>query len=648
MSDLVLPAPFRPLLRLLIASATVPAEEGEQSLGLPVTQRLAKEVVPGTSPKRLARAVSQVRGFLTSTGERAVVESRSLGGKRGAADGGGRQQTDEAFVRTVEYDGQTAYRFVLHAEDTIDWVQCLRELASASQILAAGGTTESKEIAKRWRRVLEQTDLDLAFDVPNNNIWQNSDRDAVWAARLRTYRILSIAGSPSPDSLVLAQKVLHQDRSSKFYDGPLAEAAIRSLFVVERSRDQVIAGFRDFVDKPDVRETLDLIALKADLSSQERWDEAQPVWAEKWGIAELDTTLVGAVQPETPPPRPGPSTRRSGPLLTPDPLTPGFSIDAMRRLGVPIDSEVAAELDAIARGAVDAVEHGDFVLQEQIGTRLAGLSGEFPDFGAAGRYFIAEGRRLQADMAKGTERIALRQAALEMYQESRELNPDSIRTIRGLARTLEVLGEPEEAAGLFRTAYANSLTILAPRDRGDPSLRWELDHEVLRVSRHYAHCLADLQKVDARAFSQFADETELHRIALASSALHRQRLPKFRQHLRWSQIEAFMGLTLLAKTYIAVGDDLRAGFELSAAFVERIEMVDLADDLTKIDVANLRWWCGVAEGVRQEPVPGWRDAIDSLAAALANGAGSTSSGGRRTSIWAVGTVCHQMLPPRLG
>ena len=444
MSDLVLPAPFRPLLRLLIASATVPAEEGEQSLGLPVTQRLAKEVVPGTSPKRLARAVSQVRGFLTSTGERAVVESRSLGGKRGAADGGGRQQTDEAFVRTVEYDGQTAYRFVLHAEDTIDWVQCLRELASASQILAAGGTTESKEIAKRWRRVLEQTDLDLAFDVPNNNIWQNSDRDAVWAARLRTYRILSIAGSPSPDSLVLAQKVLHQDRSSKFYDGPLAEAAIRSLFVVERSRDQVIAGFRDFVDKPDVRETLDLIALKADLSSQERWDEAQPVWAEKWGIAELDTTLVGAVQPETPPPRPGPSTRRSGPLLTPDPLTPGFSIDAMRRLGVPIDSEVAAELDAIARGAVDAVEHGDFVLQEQIGTRLAGLSGEFPDFGAAGRYFIAEGRRLQADMAKGTERIALRQAALEMYQESRELNPDSIRTIRGLARTLEVLGEPEE------------------------------------------------------------------------------------------------------------------------------------------------------------------------------------------------------------
>lgn len=67
----------------------------------------------------------------------------------------------------------------------------------------------------------------------------------------------------------------------------------------------MIAGFRDFVDKPDVRETLDLIALKADLSSQERWDEAQPVWAEKWGIAELDTTLVGAVQPETPPPRPG-------------------------------------------------------------------------------------------------------------------------------------------------------------------------------------------------------------------------------------------------------------------------------------------------------------------------------------------------------
>ena len=300
-------------------------------------------------------------------------------------------------------------------------------------------------------------------------------------------------------------------------------------------------------------------------------------------------------------------------------------------------------MDAIARGAVVRSSTATSSVRTDRNTARRTV-GRVPT-GAAGRYFIAEGRRLQADMAKGTERIALRQAALEMYQESRELNPDSIRTIRGLARTLEVLGEPEEAAGLFRTAYANSLTILAPRDRGDPSLRWELDHEVLRVSRHYAHCLADLQKVDARAFA-VCRRPVLHRIA-RPVAPPPSAAVKFRQHLRWSQIEAFMGL-VAGQTYIAVGDDLRAGFELSAAFVERIEMVDLADDLTKIDVANLRWWCGVAEGVRQEPVPGWRDAIDSLAAALANGAGSTSSGGRRTSIWAVGTVCHQMLPPRLG
>jgi len=165
---------YRALLRLFLVSAAVRGQAEDASvLGVPVTKRIAAEVLGGSSPQReVPRAVMHVRQFLTESRGRPPAWSESLGGRRGRADGGGRRPTDEAFITTVDYDGQTAYRFLLNAGDTIDWSRCIADIADASQAFAAGDAARARALAKPWRTPLDDTDLDLAFDFPINNIWQ--------------------------------------------------------------------------------------------------------------------------------------------------------------------------------------------------------------------------------------------------------------------------------------------------------------------------------------------------------------------------------------------------------------------------------------------------------------------------------------------
>ena len=301
-----------------------------------------------------------------------------------------------------------------------------------------------------------------------------------------------------------------------------------------------------------------------------------------------------------------------------------------------------ATLTQTADRAVASVEAGDFMVQEQVGRKLLTLSEHVPPLASAGHYFVAEGLRLQADLKSGSDRKLLLLGAMDEYEMSRELDPLSVRAIRGLARTYEVLGDPEEATKLFQFGYVAALQQLADSDRTDQTHRLELSHEILRVTRHYVHCLAELRNTDQIAFRGYrVTVDELHVLTRESSAFHRTRLPLFSAYKRWSHIEWFMGLTLLAKSYIAIGDNFRAAQELCFAFLERRSMLNTEQPLTPIDVANLTWWLGTAFQLGTEPVPGWFAALEQLARTLGEG----NDVPVLVALDALGRVMAPMLPP---
>jgi hypothetical protein len=327
-------------------------------------------------------------------------------------------------------------------------------------------------------------------------------------------------------------------------------------------------------------------------------------------------------------------------------LTPGFTIASLEEgLGETVDPEVGAQLLVVSSGAVEAVEQGDFAGQERLGRELLVLSDQLPHLAPVGHYFVAEGLRLQADLMKGSDRSRLLAAAIDEYETSRQLDPQSVRATRGLARTYEVLGDYEEATRLFQFGYSTALQQVVNVDRGNPQHRLELSHEVLRVTRHYVHCLAALRDHDQVGFRQTGQsETTLHSLTLESGALHRERLPLFGEYRRWSQIEWFMGLTLLAKSYVAVGDHFRASQELCFALMARRAMLSADRSLTPIEAANLRWWLATAGSVAHEPVSGWFVAIDHLGAALSEGSTALVF----AALDEVERVMRAMLPPSFG
>lgn len=642
-SAVVVPPRYHGLLRLLLVSvASCPLDRSERTRGAPISVSVAASVLRGKRPdQEVPRAISVIRAALADAGSRPRVDSLSLRG-----GGAMRQPTDISFIETVNMSStERAYVLVVEPEDNIDWLRCQHDVALAAQALGQGRIAEARHLAKRWETALAQTDLDTAFDDLDLHLWGPEERNAVRIARLKVIRILGLTAGREglfTETIRCAELLRREDPGNEVYDGTLAQEAIRSVFAIERTRESSLAAYEAYVVAPDVPSTEAVRRFRADLNGVDGWPVARRRWLVEW---EVDVAEDGGQRAAEGRPRLDRAPSGSA-LVLPDPLTPGFSVDALERvLGRQFEPEVRRALAETAELAVVSVERGDFVMQEEVGRRLIDLSDEVRHLQAAGHYFVGEGLRLQADLHQGRQRISMREAAIEAYETSRDLDPSSVRAVRGLARTFEVLGEPEEATKLFQLGYATGLQQLVDQERMEPDRRNELDHEILRITRHYAHCLTDLRTSEPGVFkTMVGSEDEIHRLASESGRLHRQKLPLFSSYKRWSLIETFMGLTLLAKSYVSVGDDLRASYELASAFVQRRSMLSPPEPLTPIELANFQWWLGVAMAVRGEPMEGWRIALDGLGEAMAD----PTQGFVVAALDRVERTVSLLLPPRTG
>lgn len=638
----VLARRYHRLLRtFLLSVAKAPRDRQAVEVGAIVTAKAIARVLSGAKPDQdVGRAVSDVRSALATSMCREPMFSSTLGG-----GGATRKRTDEAFIRTVTLGTEPLqYVLVLHPSDSVDWIECQGDLNEASRHLNDGNVRQARDLAERWRTPLLQSDLDLAFIDTGLPFWTSEDADAVRRARLRVLRLLALTASATDlftDVLTCVEAVRVEDKGNEVYDEALAEAAVRATFAVERTRERSWQAVNTYFTGPQVELTAVVRRFDKDTQDATDWDEARERWLEEWKIPQLGEMKTAGVEHKAP----TLAGAADGKRMLPDVLTPGFSLSALESdLDLKLDPAVGERLERAAEDAVTAVETGDFALQEKVGRDLLEMSEHVPHLRPAGHYFIAEGLRLQADLAAGPDRTTLRTRAIEEYERTRELEPQSVRAVRGLARTYEALGDPEQAATLFQIGYAAGLSQLVEADQSDPKHRLELSHEILRVTRHHVHCLGELRLADPVAFRLLASSDDhLHKLARESHSLHRARLPLFDKYKRWSQIEWFMGLTLLAKAYVSVGDDFRAAQELSFALMQRVRMLDARGSLSPVELSNIRWWLSVATSLRKEPLPGWFLALDRLGLALSD----PSAQSVRSALEDVHAVLDPMLPPDL-
>ncbi len=152
-------------------------------------------------------------------------------------------------------------------------------------------------------------------------------------------------------------------------------------------------------------------------------------------------------------------------------LTPGISDETVRaRLSELYDIETSDRLMLLRAEAIEVVVAGDFDRQLEVGQKLVDYGNEFTEFSPVGLYFAAEGSRIQADFeADPTRQRAQREHARALYEQALDKDSSSIRSFRGLARTLEVLGQSAEAAQLFEKVYRRAMADYLDIRNVDPA-----------------------------------------------------------------------------------------------------------------------------------------------------------------------------------
>lgn len=282
----------------------------------------------------------------------------------------------------------------------------------------------------------------------------------------------------------------------------------------------------------------------------------------------------------------------------PDVLTPGGRVEGFLSIWTKkAGTEVAHELLQAKRDAVTSVATGDFLEQRRIGEALAqmGEDAGLREVEAAGHYFAGEGCRLLADLVpEGVERRRLQSEATKRYQSALECDPDSVRPARGLARIYEVQGDLARAEQEFTSAYYRMFVLSAALPKDSPR-SYELNHELLRVTRHRVHCLADLIETNPLSVWAKADKRdELKGLIAQSESLHKTLMPCFGAETDWWRIESFMGSVMLGKVWGLAGQRGQAYRALLSALWRRREMLNAERTLTSVELSNLQWWCKTA------------------------------------------------------
>lgn len=282
-------------------------------------------------------------------------------------------------------------------------------------------------------------------------------------------------------------------------------------------------------------------------------------------------------------------------MKLPDILTPGLPQRRLVDILTPhVGTQLAERLSQLGETSITAVEEGNFDLHVSTGQQIEAEAQGFPEVEAAGRYFAAEGYRLQADLEiDPVKKRLLLQRAAEQYELSLEKYPDNARAIRGLARVYEVHGEYETALNKFRQAEGLALFQLSSDDL--TNIHLHLSHEILRITRHYIHCILDIIATNPQSiWHRENKKRELEGYVIASENLHREKMPLFKDREQWSRIEWFMGLVFFGKAWGRLGNLQRKTKCLVDALWVRRRMMSEVGTLTQVERANIIWWLSVA------------------------------------------------------
>ena len=280
--------------------------------------------------------------------------------------------------------------------------------------------------------------------------------------------------------------------------------------------------------------------------------------------------------------------------------TPGQSSDAiLREFGSALGPEGAQSVVALSNDAIDAIGRGDFKRQCEIADDAINLGSSAPGTPLVGEglYLKGEALRLMADFERDrAEARRLRSEAEDCYGRAEELLRGDPRPIRGRARTIEVMGNLDEAWAVFQRSMTAVEARGLDRREGD---HLSLAHERVRTLRHKITCLAAMHEQAPLPTPQAQRRAEeIRRLIAESEPRHREALKLFQTHGDWWRIEWFMAQVLHAKAWAAVDGNAAAATRLEWSLTLRLEMIPADGPITPVELGNLHWWSGVANNVR--------------------------------------------------
>lgn len=370
----------------------------------------------------------------------------------------------------------------------------------------------------------------------------------------------------------------------------------------------------------------DLLAAIAKLIAQKLSDRRPDLDSLEFEQAIKLHIIAGAPSPLDPRPFPvavksSRETALSAAIFTIDLWTPGQSSEVIVRSFAPgLGREGAALVKDLSIEAVDAIGRGDFARQLVIANeaiRIGDAAPETPLLGE-GLYLKGEALRLMADFEPDrSEARRLRREAEEIYGRAETALRGDPRPIRGRARTMEVLGDPDGAIKLFGESLA---AVEARRVSPAEPQFLSLAHERVRTLRHQINCLAVMHTSAPLATPEARRrEEEIRRLLLASEAQHNEALRLFARHRDWWLIEWFMAQVLHAKGWASIHEDSWAVKRLQWSLKQRLEMMPDTGELNAVELGNLHWWLSVAREARAALEPEQNRALDALKASLDRG-----------------------------
>ena len=123
----------------------------------------------------------------------------------------------------------------------------------------------------------------------------------------------------------------------------------------------------------------------------------------------------------------------------------------------------------------------------------------------------------------------------------------------------------------------------------------DLAHEILRTTRHFIHCLLDIQgHQPIKCLASIGKEQELEGHLQECENLHLEHMPTFQVEPEWYYIEWFMGFVFLAKAWGSLGDLPKCSGCSSRRWMHGADFFDHQQPSPQWNGPILEWWLSIA------------------------------------------------------